>query len=179
LSRIGNADAPQVLDPGSVEKDGNRWRGSHSGSSGGPVAAGVGRWVAVVLLLVSLLDLGVLWWPVRLGDMNWEFGTVSATVDALPLPTLALFGLLIIAILRGQSGWGIPVGVVFGALVLLLTAMLAVHALNLPLLARAVEEPLAREAVQRAALKTIATLLAYLVLYVAGTRYSLKLMRRR
>jgi hypothetical protein len=132
-----------------------------------------------VLLLVSLLDLGMLWWPVRLGDMNWEFGTVSATVDALPLPTLALFGLLVIAILRGQSGWGIPLAVVLGATVLLLAAMLAVHALNLPLLARAVEEPGSREAVQRAALKTIGSLLAYLALYIAGARYSLKLMRRR
>jgi len=143
------------------------------------VASGVGRWVALVLLLVSLLDLGMLWWPVRLGDMNWEFGTVSATVDALPLPTLALFGLLVIAILRGQSGWGIPLAVVLGATVLLLAAMLAVHALNLPLLARAVEEPGSREAVQRAALKTIGSLLAYLALYIAGARYSLKLMRRR
>ncbi len=143
------------------------------------MASGVGRWVALVLLLVSLLDLGMLWWPVRLGDMNWEFGTVSATVDALPLPTLALFGLLVIAILRGQSGWGIPLAVVLGATVLLLAAMLAVHALNLPLLARAVEEPGSREAVQRAALKTIGSLLAYLALYIAGARYSLKLMRRR
>ena len=44
--------------------------------------------------LVGTLDLLLLWMPVRLDSLAWEYATVGRTLDAIPMPAL---GLLLVA----------------------------------------------------------------------------------
>lgn len=44
--------------------------------------------------LVGTLDLLLLWMPVRLNSLAWEYATVARTFDAIPMPAL---GLLLVA----------------------------------------------------------------------------------
>lgn len=42
------------------------------------------------VFLVGIVDVALLWWPVRLGDVQWEFGVTSGTFESLPLSTIGL-----------------------------------------------------------------------------------------
>src|SRR5947207_11355688 len=44
----------------------------------------------LVLSLAGWVDVLLFYWPQRFGESEWEFGVISQTIDALPLPTLGL-----------------------------------------------------------------------------------------
>ena len=47
-------------------------------------------WVGLVFLVIGLLDLGLGWYPPRFGSAEWEFGTITRTLDSLPISVLGL-----------------------------------------------------------------------------------------
>lgn len=51
----------------------------------------------IILGLIGWVDVLLLWYPIRFGDAEWEFGTVSATFDALPLATIGLVAVAVAA----------------------------------------------------------------------------------
>lgn len=77
--------------------------------------------------IVGLVDLALLWWPIRLGNAAWEFGTISQTLDSIPLSGLG-FGLLVFGIARHPRT---SPGVLRGAAVLFGLATVAMLALGL------------------------------------------------
>jgi len=71
------------------------------GSDGGVAGVGTRGPVSRMFLvagcafaLVGALDLLLLWTPLRLANLAWEYATVTRTFDAIPMPAL---GLLLIA----------------------------------------------------------------------------------
>jgi hypothetical protein len=50
------------------------------------IALGVGFAIAIV----GWTDLTLLWYPLQFGNPEWEFGTISAHLDGMPLGTLGL-----------------------------------------------------------------------------------------
>lgn len=55
----------------------------------------------LVFALLGWIDVLLLWYPVRIGRPEWEFATVSASFDALPLATIGT--LLIVARLHAEG----------------------------------------------------------------------------
>lgn len=51
----------------------------------------------IVLGLIGWIDVLLLWYPLRFGDAEWEFGTASAMFDALPLATIGLVAVAVAA----------------------------------------------------------------------------------
>jgi hypothetical protein len=49
--------------------------------------------LGAAFLLVGLVDLVLLWIPMRMDSVAWEFATVGRTLDGLPMPVLGI-GLL-------------------------------------------------------------------------------------
>jgi hypothetical protein len=47
-------------------------------------------WIGLAFALVGGFDLALIWIPLGFGNPEWEFGTVSATLDGLPVTTLGL-----------------------------------------------------------------------------------------
>ncbi len=118
----------------------------------------------LVLGAIGWLDLLLLWFPPHFGRPEWEFGTVSATFDALPLGTLGL-ALLLAAVMA--SGWRGRLQALmwfaFGVLVVLLAA-LVLYGLDLPLAWKGVA-PETLPMLKRAIAKTLVLAVAYLGAY--------------
>lgn len=63
---------------------------------------GVAGIVGALLLTLSVLNLGMLWWNPQLGTAPWEFAVVGQTFDQLPLLVIALLLLCYPAITAGR-----------------------------------------------------------------------------
>src|SRR5689334_14868275 len=56
----------------------------------------------LVLAIVGWTDWALLWVPLRFGVVEWEFGTISQSFDALPLATIGTAALVAAAL---NGGW--------------------------------------------------------------------------
>ena len=112
-------------------------------------------WVGLVFFIIGALDLAMGWVPLRFGNPEWEFGTVSRTFDNLPITVLGLTMVLASAAARGTS-WALRAT---GLLALLLAVFLVVgfvvYALDVPVAFRAVGDSAARSGLKRAVLKAL------------------------
>lgn len=127
--------------------------------------------VGTVFLVVGLTDLGLAWIPARIGNADWEFGTVSRTYENLPLTTLGLALLLGAAAARG-SRWLL---VIVSIVCLLVAAGLlfagVLYASNIPLALRTVTDPVPRSGLKRALVKgAVQGTLYPLVFFIIGVR---------
>ena len=123
-------------------------------------------WVGGVLLLIGLIDIGLAFYPPMFGNPNWEFGTVSSSLNSLPVPMLGLALLLGAAVARGWilgvRVWAI-VGIVLAVCIL---AAAVIWALNLPLAFRSVQEPVARLGLKKSVAKSVAQVILYPVAFL-------------
>ena len=58
--------------------------------SGSEIAWGLLAPAGLTFALVALVDLALVWVPVRLGDTGWQFDTVSAVLDGMPMLAMGL-----------------------------------------------------------------------------------------
>ncbi len=120
--------------------------------------------VGLLLGVVGWLDILLMWVPAHFGRAEWEFGTISATFDALPLATLGIGLLLAGTLAAGYLGRLKVFGwLSFGILALLL-AMLVLYGLDVPLAWKGVA-PAALPMLKRAMAKTALLAVMYLVVY--------------
>ena len=134
-------------------------------SSGAWAALG---WIGLVFLVVGGSDFVLTWIPTDFGNPEWEFGTVTASFDGLPVLVLGL-GLLLVASQQLERRWWGTLGVAV-AVVLLIWVLVgfALWAMNLSLALQTVPDELAlglRRAVAKTLVQSIAfeALLAYLI----------------
>lgn len=124
-------------------------------------------WVGLAFFLIGALDLAMGWVPFRLGNPEWEFGTVSRTFDNLPITALGLTLLLASAAARGID-WAIrATGLLALLLALFLFASLLVYALDVPVAFRAVGDSDARSGLKRAVTKGLAQGMLYPIVLAA------------
>jgi hypothetical protein len=135
--------------------------------------------LGVAFLTVGLVDLVLLWIPVRMDSVAWEFATVGRTLDGLPMPALGI-GLLAYGAsrhprlgLRSLRGFA----VMFGFLALVLAVLAGLFATLAPaVLSQTPVEALegARRGVIRHAVQAAVYPLAFfglaLILWRAGRR---------
>ncbi len=112
--------------------------------------------------VVGLVDLGLLWYPVRFGNAPWEFGTLSSTFDNLPMTALGV-ALLTLGLMwhpRLGGAWLRVAALCYLAAGLLLLVMAALYGLSaLEVIGRAPDESM--EAFTRALVKNVAEIVAY------------------
>ena len=126
-------------------------------------------WLGLVFVVIGCTDLAMAWYPVLIGNPQWEFGTVSRTYDNLPLTSLGLGLLLGAGVARGVKWWTRIVAVLFLLLALLVIGGLVLYATNIPLALRSVADPLALSGLKRAIAKALVQGVMYgLVFSVLG-----------
>lgn len=124
-------------------------------------------YMGLVFALVGWLDVALVWYPLTFGSPEWEFGSVTASLDGLPLPVMGLVLVLTSAIARGIR-W--PVRTV--AVLLILVAVLilvggVLYLTNVPIALQAVHnEPIARLGVTKAMIKTSVQVFSYPVAFL-------------
>src|SRR5687767_11526069 len=47
--------------------------------------------IGLAFTVIGAVDIALAWYPSALGSAEWEFGTIGATLNGLPLPALGLF----------------------------------------------------------------------------------------
>ena len=111
--------------------------------------------MGLVFALVAGADLALTWYPAAFGNREWEFGTVSAVFDGLPLFAMGLALSFGAAVARGKIGllkfWSI-VMLVTGLVIL---GLLGLYARTLPVALTAVTDPLLRVGLQKAVAKAL------------------------
>jgi hypothetical protein len=110
--------------------------------------------VGAAFLAVGLVDLVLLWIPLRFESIAWEFATVGRTLDALPMPVLGLT-LLAFGSLRhprSRSMWRRSAAILFTVAAILLCALAALIATS-ALAVLAETPPEAMAGIRRAAIR--------------------------
>ncbi len=72
-----------------------------------PVSPVLFRWAGYGLLILTLLDLATILLPPRLMDPVWEFETMGAVIERIPVPLLAI-ALIFFGELQFRSKWERP-----------------------------------------------------------------------
>ena len=141
-------------------------------TNGWAAVAGLG----VIAALVGLTDFGLVWVPPDFGNAEWEFGTISAAVDGLPLATVGLGLLGAASVFRGWRGVSLVIGVLGLILCISLIGAVVVYSLDVPLALRAVA-PEVKGALSRAIGKTMVHSPGYIVFYAWFGVYLLRRAR--
>ena len=133
----------------------------------------------IVLAIAGWVDVGLFWIQPHLGSANWEVGTISQTIDSLPLGTMAL---LILAMgIRAKGGprmWPRGLAIVFFALSLFLAACMVIFLLDFPQLLHIAGAPGGSD-VKLGAFKVVLLGCTYLAGYFLGGVFLWKGAHRR
>lgn len=117
--------------------------------------------IGFALAIVGGADLILAWYPLAFQNPEWEFGTVTATLDGMPVLALGL-GLMLAGSLTSGSRWLTRTVVfVFGFLGFAIIAAALLYATNIPLALQAISDPTVRIGLFKAILKSTVQAIVY------------------
>jgi len=120
-------------------------------------------WVGLAFLVVGGADFALTWYPMDFGNREWEFGTVTASFNGLPILVLGL-GLLYAAALGYQRRWwGALTLMASGVLMLCVLGGVVIWATNVPLALQSVP-PGMMTGIKKALVKTTIQSVTYPVI---------------
>jgi len=135
-------------------------------------------WAGWVFLLAGLTDIGLAWVPLHLGNPEWEFGTITQSLQSLPVPFLGCALIMAAGIARGRNWWA-RVGVIILALLALWVLVSGVlYALNVPLALRSVQQPDVKFGLKKAIFRTAVQVGLYVVTASSMAWLGAKTLRR-
>ena len=126
--------------------------------------------VGWLFVAVGLLNIVLLWWPLQMGNPEYEFASVAAMLDSLPLPTMGLAFALAASRASGRST-SAKVAMVIAVVVAVLVVLAAVlYGLAVPLALKAVKEGPIRLRIMKSILKVSAQAVLYPIALLAFAR---------
>jgi hypothetical protein len=135
-------------------------------------------WLGFALATVGTVDLALTWIPLRIGTPEWEFATVSGTLNGMPVLAMGLGLMMGSAVGSGTVWLARTMAVVFGVLALLLIAAALLFATNIPMALRSVQNPVALEGLKKVIAKTAVQSalfpLIFAILAVKGWRWAVR-----
>lgn len=141
--------------------------------------APVGAWTLLGIagwgfLLIGLMDVAFVWYPTAFGNEGWEFGSVTASLNGLPLPALGLALILAGAVARGAGTTARLVQVLSACLVVAVVVLGAVYARRVPEALAATTDALGSAGLRKAIVRSVAQMAIYggflvMVIFRAGT----------
>lgn len=131
--------------------------------------------VGAVLAVVGAVDVALVWYPARFGVAEFEFASVAASLNSMPVVTLGL-GLVVAASSALESralAWTTVILAVAVALLLLVSMVL--FGLTVPLALQAEVEPIILTGIKKQVAKSSVQLAAYAVAYVLLVRWAIRI----
>jgi hypothetical protein len=126
-------------------------------------------WLGLAFLIMSLIDLALGWYPLNFGRPEWEFGTISASISGLAIPTLALYLMLSSAIARERLDIAKGVAIVMIILAISLAVFVILYLTSVPLALKAVAaNPVVHLGMKKAIFKSLMLFTGYEALYILG-----------
>jgi hypothetical protein len=120
--------------------------------------------LGLVFALVGGLDILLAWYPPDMGNAEWKFGTVTATLNSFPLLTLGLILLAVSGLARGRTWITRTMLVILALVVVLVIACAALYLPQISTAMSAVTDPTVKMGLRRAITKTSIQLVLYPVL---------------
>jgi len=118
-------------------------------------------WAGWMFVVVGGADSLLAWVPSSFGQPEWEFGTIAASLNGLPLPVLGLVLVLCAELMAGRRRTARVVAALMVALAVVILAAGILYATNAPLALRTVTQPVAHAGLVKAMLKTTVQVVAY------------------
>lgn len=131
-------------------------------------------WVGLALGAVAYGDMFLGLWPLRIGDPQWEFGTVSRLMDSLPLVTMSTLLFFAGSVATGSRVLIRLVGIWSVVFAVVLLVGMALYALTLPLALGSVVDPVAKSGLKRAIAKTLLQGAVYPATFLALGVYGIR-----
>ena len=121
--------------------------------------------IGLAFALIGSVDLVLAWFPSAFGSAEWEFGTIGASLNGLPLPALGLMLVLASGMARA-SRWQVrSVSIAFVALVLVLIAFGLIYVTVIPVALAEVTNGAVRTGLLKSVVKALVLLALYPVLF--------------
>ncbi len=134
-------------------------------------------WLGLAYLVMSLIDLALGWYPVGFGSPEWEFGTISATMAGLAIPTLSLYLILGSALARDRTSVARAVGITMIVVAVSIAILCVIYLTSVPIALTAVAaNPTVHLGLEKAVIKSLMLFVGYETLYVIG---AVRALRRR
>ena len=111
--------------------------------------------------VVGLLNTVLLWYPFRFGVPEYEFGSVAASLDGLPVTMMGLTLALAGSRARGMAGASLLATVLLWVVSALVIAGGVLYWLNVPLALQQVTEPVIRTGIKKSMAKVTVQALVY------------------
>ena len=118
------------------------------------------------LFVVGGSDFLLSWFPWRFGNPEWEFGTITAALNAMPAGLMGLTLLLVWAYQGESAVWTRVLSGVILIWALALIALVVIYGLTLPLAARGFAVPNVGVGLKRAIARSLVQLVIYPVVMV-------------
>jgi hypothetical protein len=133
--------------------------------------------VGFALFVVGGTDFLLSWFPARFGNPEWEFGTITASLNGVPVPLMGLT-LLLVAVLESESAaWARILSVLMLVWAVALVGLAVIYGLTIPLAAKGFEVPNIGLGLKRAIGKSLVQLVVYPVIMAWMGIRGLKLAR--
>jgi len=117
-------------------------------------------WTALAFLLVGGVDFALTWYPPDFGNREWEFGTVTASLNGMPILLLGISLLLGASLRTGRRWWAVLALVASLVMLLWVVVGAVLWATNIPLALRSVPDQLAL-GIKKSLVKTVVQSLVY------------------
>jgi len=119
-----------------------------------------------VFFLIGSLNQWLAFVPWMMGSPEWEFGTVSAYLDAMPLPALGATLFMASGIALGRR-WMVRTGSILLVLMaVMILALVVLYATDIPLALKSVTDPSIRFGLKKAIIKALGQGIGYPIVFV-------------
>lgn len=125
-------------------------------------------WFGLLLAAVGLADAALNWYPLGLGQPEWEFGVAAMTLAGLPLPTVGLAAMLASATAQAQRRRTLAMAWLFLALAVGIAAVYGLFLLVVPIALHS-QGAVAKVVVKKTIAKTSVMALGFAVAYLSAS----------
>jgi hypothetical protein len=125
--------------------------------------------IGAAFFVLGLIDIGLGWYPAALGNLEWEFGTISGSLNALAIPMLGLYLMLASAIARSDRGMARVVSLLMGLLLVGLVGLGVIYLTVVPVAIKSVAgNALVSLGIKKGVAKAVTLGIAYCALLATG-----------
>jgi cellobiose-specific phosphotransferase system component IIC len=124
--------------------------------------------IGLAFALVGVVDITLAWFPSAFGSAAWEFGTIGATLNGLPLPALGLMLVLAGGMARA-SRWQVrAASIAFTVLTIAIVAVALIYVTVVPVALADVTNGAVRTGLMKSIIKALVLLALYPALFGWG-----------
>lgn len=136
--------------------------------------------LGLAFLLIGLVTAGTLWFPLELGEPEWELGTSSTFFDTFPLLGLGIAFLVSSSVALGRKWSTRSVAAACILVAVFMWLAFALYGTVVPMALRVVQNPIALTPIKKAAAKTVVQAVVYpfALLWLSGAAWRATLRRR-